>query len=397
MKIAILGTIGTVGSGVIKVIQENQVEIQPFTNEAIEVSHVFAKTINNQHDADFQNVIVTENIDDILNSDVELVVEVMGGIDFTFGLHQKFLSKGIHVVSANKDMLAVHIKELAKIGDENKAQLGYEASCAGRIPIINALTYGLQANKVNRVMGILNGTTNYILTKMTQDAWSLSDKALKDAQEKGYAEKDPTNDVEGLDARRKIALLSRIAYKQNLNVEDIPVRGISQVSVQDFEYAQAAGLTMKLLGKSEYHGDKVQISVEPVLLPNNHQLATVNDAANAVYVNGNAFGETMFYGPGAGSLETASAVVSDVMNIAKFGFVGNLIVEEDANIDIAGEAASYFIRFAKGQTEVQLDANYKVVAEEDELVILTEDMSANALEQLENSHQVEAVYVVIKD
>ncbi|TLQ41660.1 homoserine dehydrogenase [Ruoffia tabacinasalis] len=395
MKIAILG-MGTVGSGVIKVIQENQVEIQQFTNEAIEVSHVFAKTINNQHDADFQNVIVTENIDDILNSDVELVVEVMGGIDFTFGLHQKFLSKGIHVVSANKDMLAVHIKELAKIGDENKAQLGYEASCAGGIPIINALTYGLQANKINRVMGILNGTTNYILTKMTQDAWSY-DRALKDAQEKGYAEKDPTNDVEGLDARRKIALLSRIAYKQNLNVEDIPVRGISQVSVEDLEYAQAAGLTMKLLGKSEFHGDKVQISVEPVLLPNNHQLATVNDAANAVYVNGNAFGETMFYGPGAGSLETASAVVSDVMNIAKFGFVGNLIVEEDANIDLAGEAASYFIRFTKGQTKVQLDANYKVIAEEDELVIITEDMSANALEQLENSHQVEAVYVVIKD
>ena len=395
MKIAILG-MGTVGSGVIKVIQENQVEIQQFTNEPIEVSHVFAKTINNQHDADFQNVIVTENIDDILNSDVELVVEVMGGIDFTFGLHQKFLSKGIHVVSANKDMLAVHIKELAKIGDENKAQLGYEASCAGGIPIINALTYGLQANKINRVMGILNGTTNYILTKMTQDAWSY-DKALKDAQEKGYAEKDPTNDVEGLDARRKIALLSRIAYKQNLNVEDIPVRGISQVSVQDLEYAQAAGLTMKLLGKSEYHGDKVQISVEPVLLPNNHQLATVNDAANAVYVNGNAFGETMFYGPGAGSLETASAVVSDVMNIAKFGFVGNLIVEENANIDLVGEAASYFIRFAQGQTEVQLDVNYKVIADEDELVIITEDMSANALEQLENSHQVETVYVVIKD
>ena len=395
MKIAILG-MGTVGSGVIKVIQENQVEIQQFTKEPIEVSHVFAKTINNQHDADFQNVIVTENIDDILNSDVELVVEVMGGIDFTFGLHQKFLSNGIHVVSANKDMLAVHIKELAKIGDENKAQLGFEASCAGGIPIINALMYGLQANKINRVMGILNGTTNYILTKMTQDAWSY-DKALKDAQEKGYAEKDPTNDVEGLDARRKISLLSRIAYKQNFIVEDIPVRGISQVSVQDLEYAQAAGLTMKLLGKSEYYGEKVQISVEPVLLPNNHQLATVNDAANAVYVNGNAFGETMFYGPGAGSLETASAVVSDVMNIAKFGFVGNLIVEEDANIDLAGEAASYFIRFAQGQTEVQLDVNYKVIADEDELVIITEDMSANALEQLENSHQVEAVYVVIKD
>src|SRR5699024_3403448 len=148
------------------------------------------------------------------------------------------------------------------------------------------------------------------------------------------------------------------------------VRGISQVSVKDLEYAQAAGLTMKLLGKSEFHDDIVQISVEPVLLQNNHQLATVNDAAHAVYVNGNAFGETMFYGPGAGSLETASAVVSDVMNIAKFGFVGNLIVEEDANIDIAGEAASYFIRFAKGKTEVKLVAKYTVIAEVVELIII---------------------------
>lgn len=395
MKIAILG-MGTVGSGVIKVIQENQVEIQQFTNEPIEVSHVFAKAIHNQHEADFTNVTVTENIDDILNSDVELVVEVMGGIDFTFSLHQKFLSNGIHVVSANKDMLAVHIKELAKIGDDNKSQLGYEASCAGGIPIINALTYGLQANKIHRVMGILNGTTNYILTKMTQDGWSYQE-ALDEAQAKGYAEKDPTNDVEGLDARRKIALLSRIAYKLDMNVEDIPVSGISQVSVKDIDYAKEAGLTMKLLGKSEYNGDKLEISVEPVLLPNRHQLATVNDAANAVYVNGNAFGETMFYGPGAGSLETASAVVSDVMNIVKFGFVGNLIVEEEATINQTGEASSYYIRFENLEADINLDAKYKVVTNDQDLVIMTEAIGANALEQLKNSHNVEAAYAVIKD
>lgn len=395
MKIAILG-MGTVGSGVIKVIQENQEVIQQFTNEPIEVSHVFAKSINNQHEADFTNVIVTENIDDILNSDVKIAVEVMGGIDFTFSLHQKFLSHGIHVVSANKDMLAVHIKELAKLGNEHQAQLGYEASCAGGIPIINALTYGLQANKINRVMGILNGTTNYILTKMTQDGWSY-EKALEEAQAKGYAEKDPTNDVEGLDARRKIALLSRIAYKLDINVDAVPVKGISEVDTFDIELAYKAGYTMKLLGKSEYNRDKLNISVEPVLLPNRHQLATVNDAANAVYVNGNAFGETMFYGPGAGSLETASAVVADVMNIAKFGFVGNLSVEEEAVIKQTADNNVYYVRFAKGYQDIQVNVAYDVINEGDDVVIITEAIGSQALEALKESNEVAAVYAIIKD
>lgn len=395
MKIAILG-MGTVGSGVIKVIQDNQQIIEQFNNEPLEVTHVFTKAVNNQHNADFSNITITENIDDIINSGVELVVEVMGGIDFTFSLHQKLLSNGIHVVSANKDMLALHIKELSEIGNENNAQLAYEASCAGGIPIINALTYGLQANKINRVMGILNGTTNYILTKMTQDGWEYQ-RALEEAQAKGYAEKDPTNDVEGLDARRKIALLSRLAYKLDVNLEDIPVKGISGVETKDIEIAKANGLTMKLLGKSEYNGDKLNISVEPVLLADRHQLATVNDAANAVYVNGNAFGETMFYGPGAGSLETASAVVSDVMNVMKFGFVGNLTVDKVAQISQGDQASSHYVRFASQEAAEKFGLDYKVMSNESDFVVIAGTISANTLDKLHNSSDVLAIYAVIND
>lgn len=396
MKIAILG-MGTVGSGVIKVIQENQEHIKRFANEEIEVTHVFAKSVNNLHNADFTNIIVTEDIEEVLQSGVELVVEVMGGIDFTYSLHKKFLSNGIHVVSANKDMLAIHINELATIGNENKAQLAYEASSAGGVPIINALTYGLQANVISRVMGILNGTTNYILTKMTQEGASYQD-ALYDAQALGYAEKDPTNDVEGYDARRKIVLLSRIAYNLDIDVEEVPVKGISSVSIDDIEYAKKVGLVLKLLGKSEYDQENLAISVEPVFLPEKHQLAAVNNALNAVYVNGNAFGETMFYGPGAGSLETASAVVADIMNIMKFGFVGNLTVDNKAVISHGNHADSYYVRFNSKEAVDAFNLNYDVVESNDSaFVVITDDTEVSTVDALRNSDNVDAIYNVIKD
>lgn len=396
MKIAILG-MGTVGSGVIKVIQENQERIKLFANEGIEVTHVFAKDVNNQHGADFSNITVTTDIDEVLNSGVELVVEVMGGIDFTYSLHKIFLANGIHVVSANKDMLALHINELAQIGNDNQAQLAYEASSAGGIPIINALTYGLQSNVISRVMGILNGTTNYILSKMTQEGASYED-ALAQAQELGYAEKDPTNDVEGFDARRKIALLSRIAYNLDINVDDVEVRGISSVSIDDIEFGKKAGLTMKLLGKSEFNQGTLSIHVEPVFLPANHQLATVDGAANAVYVNGNAFGETMFYGPGAGSLETASAVVSDVMNIMKFGFVGNLVVEDKATISQESDGGAYYIRFNSKEAADSFSLNSEVVGEAaGQWVVLADALTDSQVQQLKESDQVDAVYSVIND
>lgn len=396
MKIAILG-MGTVGSGVLKVIQENQDHIRKFADESIEVTHVFGNSINDQHDLDLSNITVTSDLNDILESDVELVVEVLGGIDFTYSVHKKFLANGIHVVSANKDMLALHINELAKIGNDNRAQLAYEASSAGGIPIINALTYGLQSNVISRLMGILNGTTNYILSKMTTEGTSYVD-ALAQAQELGYAEKDPTNDVEGYDARRKIALLSRIAYNLDINEDEIEVRGISSVATEDLEYAKQAGLVMKLLGKSEYQKDSLSINVEPVFLPATHQLATVNGAANAVYVNGNAFGETMFYGPGAGSLETASAVVADIMNIMKFGFVGNLVVEDKAAVSQESSEGTYYIRFASKEAAELLGIEGQLISDnKGQWVILVENLTSSQVQQLSESDQVEAYYSLIKD
>ncbi|XJS10132.1 homoserine dehydrogenase [Aerococcaceae bacterium WGS1372] len=396
MKIAILG-MGTVGSGVLKVIQENQKHIKKFADELIEVTHVFGNSINDQHNLDLSNITITSDLNDILESDVELVVEVLGGIDFTYSVHKQFLAQGIHVVSANKDMLAIHINELAQIGNDNRAQLAYEASSAGGIPIINALTYGLQSNIISRLMGILNGTTNYILTKMTAEGTSYED-ALAQAQELGYAEKDPTNDVEGYDARRKIALLSRIAYDLDIQEEEIEVKGISSVSTEDLEYGKQAGLVMKLLGKSEYKGDSLSINVEPVFLPVDHQLATVNEAANAVYVNGNAFGETMFYGPGAGSLETASAVVADIMNIMKFGFVGNLVVKNKAKISQESSEGAYYIRFTSKEAAESLAIQGKLISEDKgHWVILADDVTNAQVQQLKTSDQVEVIYSLIRD
>lgn len=397
MKIAILG-MGTVGSGVFKVIEDNQEQIQKLIKEPIVVTHIFSSEINNRHHSDLSQVRVTEDLDEVLNSGVDLVVETLGGIEFTHGVHKQFLSQGIHVVSANKDMLALHIDELAEIGNENKAQLAYEASCVGGVPIINALEFGLQANKLTRLLGILNGTTNYILDKMTNFAWSYQD-ALNEAQEKGYAEKDPTNDVEGFDARRKIALLSRLAYRKGFKVEEIPVKGISQVEGQDIELFTHLGLTLKLLGFSEFDGEQISIGVEPMLLASNHPLASVKEAQNAVFVNGNAVGETMFYGPGAGSLETASAIVGDIMNIARFGFMGNVTVEEFVEADSQAPTRSYYLRLASNDDLALLDElaiNYDI-QQVDQVLVLTEDMTADQLEKLQTQVAVQAIYPIIKD
>lgn len=399
MKIAILG-MGTVGSGVLKVLQENREHIEKITQQTIEVTHIFSETIKNLHNSDLTNIIITENLEDILNSGVDLVVETLGGIDFTFKVHQKFLSHGVHVVSANKDMLALHINELAKIGNKHQAQLAYEASCVGGVPIINALTYGLQANKLSRLMGILNGTTNYILDKMTNHGMSY-EKALEEAQEKGYAESDPTNDVEGFDAQRKITLLSRLAYHRDINIADVPVKGISSVELVDIEKAKKAGFVLKLLGVSEYDGKKLSMSVGPILLPGNHQLSFVADAANGVFVNGNAIGEAMFSGPGAGSLETASAIAADVMFIAQFGFTGNLVVDEPIQLEKETGSKPYYVRFAELNEQVKqvlnsLAIEYRNINEDSEAVII-EAMNKHTLQDLQQNSEVKAFYPIIQD
>lgn len=398
MKVAILG-MGTVGSGVLKVIQDNQELIKERIGEPIEVTHIFGRKLHNYHNCDLTGIKHENDIDALVESDIDLAIEVLGGIDFTYDVQKKFLRRGIHVASANKDMLALHIDELARIGNENQAQLSYEASSAGGIPIISSLQYGLNANKITRILGIFNGTTNYILTKMSQDDMPY-EIALKEAQEKGYAEVDPTNDVEGFDAQRKIVLLSRLAYGKKIDIEQVPVKGISSVSIQDIEIAKENNFVMKLLGASEYDGKNLEISVEPILLPADHQLASVDDAMNGVFVNGNAVGETMFYGPGAGSLETASAIVSDVMNIARFGFVGNFVPDEEALINLKDTRHPYYIRFNGTPEQVQdvLSAEkikYRALKSDSFFTIQSEEISRVELDRLKDRSDVASSYEML--
>jgi homoserine dehydrogenase len=398
MKVAILG-LGTVGSGVLKVIQDNQALIKERIGEPLEVTHIFGRTINNYHDCDLTGIKHEEDIEALLESDIELVIEVLGGIDFTYEIHKKFLSRGIHVVSANKDMLALHIDELAQIANENQAQLSYEASSAGGIPIISSLQYGLDANKITRILGIFNGTTNYILTKMTKNGMEY-ETALAEAQEKGYAESDPTNDVEGFDAQRKITLLSRLAYGKKIDLQRVPVKGISDVSIQDIEIAKENNFVMKLLGVSEYDGEHLEISVEPALLPVTHQLASVDDAMNGVFVNGNAVGETMFYGPGAGSLETASAIVSDVMNIVRFGFVGNFAPSEEAAITSKYIKHPYYLRFNESPEHVQNilsdeKIKYRVLLSDIDFTVQTEAISHEDVKRIQERLDITSAYEML--
>ncbi|GAB2324392.1 homoserine dehydrogenase [Alkalibacterium sp. m-11] len=367
MKVAILG-LGTVGSGVLKVIQENQTHIHEQIGEPLEVTHVFGETLLNLHNCDLSEIKHVKTIDALLDEEFDVAVEVLGGIEFTYDVHKKLLNKGVHVVSANKDMLALHIDELAEIANENQVQLSYEATSAGGVPIIHNLLYTLRANKLSRVLGILNGTTNYILTKMTQEGMDF-DQALEEASQKGYAEADPTNDVDGFDAQRKITLLSRLAYNRRLTIEEVPVQGIREVAVEDIDIGLQHGYVMKLLGLSEFDGEHLEISVQPTFLPENHQLAAVHDAMNAVFVNGNAVGETMFYGPGAGSLETASAIVADIIEIAQFGYKGNLTPNEEAKITDTFTEHPYYVRFNDSADQAK-----KVL---DELNILYEAFEGN--------------------
>lgn len=400
MKIAILG-LGTVGSGVLKVIQDNAKHIQEQIGEPLEVTHVFGEHLLNLHHSDLSQIKQVNDIDELLEEPIDLVIEVLGGVDFTYEVHKKFLSRGIHVVSANKDMLALHIDELAQIANENQAQLAYEATSAGGIPIIHNLQYTLRANKISRVLGILNGTTNYILTKMTQEGLGF-DQALEEASQKGYAEADPTNDVDGFDAQRKITLLSRLAYNRKVDLNKVSVKGIREVDIQDIEIAKAYGYVMKLLGVSEFDGEQLAISVQPTFLPSSHQLAAVHNAMNGVFINGNAVGETMFYGPGAGSLETASAIVGDTMNIAQLGYVGNTIPSEEATTTNEFTKHPYYFRFETKEEEVkqlldELNISYVELKGDHPFTIITMPLENGQRDNVLTHAAVAVDYQVIKE
>lgn len=316
IHVGLLG-LGTVGSGVVKIIEDHQDKLMHQVGCPVKVKKVLVKNVDKERQVHIDKEILTTNVEDVIkNPDIDVVIEVMGGVEETRQHLIKALQAKKHIVTANKDLMAVYGTELLSIATENGCDLFYEASVAGGIPILRSLVDGLASDRITKMMGIVNGTTNFILTKMTKFG-SPYDEVLKEAQDLGFAEADPTSDVEGLDAARKMAILARLGFSMHVDLEDVKVKGISSVTDDDISYSKRLGYTMKLIGIAQRENGKIEVAVEPTLLPESHPLAAVNDEYNAVYVFGEAVGETMFYGPGAGSLPTATSVVSDLVAVMK--------------------------------------------------------------------------------
>jgi homoserine dehydrogenase len=317
INVGLLGC-GTVGSGVVKLLDQNQEIITKRTGDTIRLKSVLEKDIEKCLALGLNEEMVVADFSKIVDDkEIDIVVELIGGIEPAFNYIKEAMKKGKHVVTANKDLIAVKGEELFKTAKENNVDFYFEASVAGGIPIIFPLKQSLAGNKIKEVIGILNGTTNYILTKMTKQGCNF-DETLIEAQELGYAEADPSSDVCGLDAARKIAILASIAFNNRVTLDKVYVEGITSITAADIKYAGELGYVIKLLAitKEDEEG-QIQARVHPAFLPKNHPLANVNDVFNAVFVKGDAVGEIMHYGRGAGQMPTASAVVGDLVEVSR--------------------------------------------------------------------------------
>lgn len=314
VNIALLGH-GVVGSGVVEVLTQNCESITKRAKERIEIKYILDKREFN--DSKFAEKF-TKNYSDILNDDdVKIVVEVMGGLSPAYEYVKEALLKGKSVVTSNKELVAEKGHDLLKIANEKNCNFLFEASVGGGIPIILPIHQCLAANEVIEIAGILNGTTNFILTKMIHDNVSFNE-ALKMAQELGYAERDPSADIDGDDACRKICILASLAYGKHVYPESVHVVGIRDIDIKDVKYAKECDCVIKLIGRVKKLNDgKLEIEVEPMLVRNNSQLAGVEDVFNGILVRGDSTGDVVFYGKGAGKLPTASAVVADIIECVK--------------------------------------------------------------------------------
>ena len=320
LQIGLLG-MGTVGNGTYQVLQRNKLQIERRLGRSIHISMVAdldAAKARAQVGQDCE-VVSDANLV-IANPDIDVVIELIGGYGFAYDIVLKAIAAGKHVVTANKALLAVHGSHIFEAAKEKGVMIGYEASVAGGIPIIKVLREGLTANRIHWVAGIINGTTNFILTQMREKGWSF-EKALQEAQSLGYAEADPTFDIEGVDAAHKCSIISAIAFGIPIPFESAYVEGISQLQAQDIQFAAQLGYRIKLLGITKSSSQGVEVRVHPCLISEKSLLANVEGAMNAVMVHADATGTSMYYGKGAGGEPTASAVIADVIDIARWSSV----------------------------------------------------------------------------
>ena len=372
MNVAIMG-FGVVGSGVAEVISKNAPVIKENSNVSLSLSHIL--DIRDFENNEFSKYM-TKNFDDILNDDdTQIVVETMGGVEPAFTFVSKCLEKGKHVVTSNKELVAKKGFELLSLAKKNNVNFLFEASVGGGIPIIRPISRCLAGNRINQIMGILNGTTNFILTKMIMDNMDFAD-ALKLAQDNGYAEKDPTADVEGIDACRKICILSSLVFGSHVYPDGIYTEGITKVSLRDVECAGKAGYVIKLIAQAKkLDNGKANIIVSPALVRKDSMLAGVSDVFNACLVRGDATGDVLMYGKGAGKLATASAVVGDVIDCASNfdnrKFFGWGEAKENFVEDHLKVSASLFVRAETSDKEN--DINKVKLALEDCRIVETSD------------------------
>lgn len=384
VKVAVMGY-GTVGSGVVEVLDINKSSIQKRVGDEIVVKYVL--DLRDFPGDSIQEKIVHDYQTIVSDPEVQIVVETMGGVEPAYTFVKAMLEAGKHVTTSNKALVAVKGAELIALAKEKNVNFMFEASVGGGIPIIRPLNSSLTADEIEEITGIVNGTTNYMLTKMSEDGMEFDD-VLKDAQAKGYAEKDPTADIEGYDACRKIAILTSLVCGQQVDFEDIHTEGITHITATDIKYAKEMGKTIKLLATSKKTRDGYVAMVAPFLLSQIHPLYSVNGVFNAIFVHGNVLGDAMFYGSGAGKLPTASAVVADVVDIARHLEV-NIAVEWSSKklelVDYKNLDGQYFVRTTADKEAVKsVFGNVEYVAANGvsgEIGFITEHMSEADYEQ----------------
>lgn len=369
MNIAILGY-GTVGKGLVQMIEWNK------DKRNIEIRKILVRDKNKYKDSKYKKVI-TEDIEDIFKEKIDILVEVMGGVNPSYEYIKRALESRINVVTANKDMLAEYGDELVKIAKENKVSLRFEASVGGGIPILKPLTESLQGNTINSIYAILNGTTNFILSKMYDHGLSY-DEALKEAQDLGFAESNPQADVEGYDAARKLSILSTLAYDARVYWKDFYLEGICKIDMKDIDYAKKIGCKIKLVGESYKNNNKVSGFVRPVLVDNGSLLSQVDNEYNIIVLKSDSIGELSFVGKGAGKDPTGSAVYSDVLDILD-NRVANLdqFTKEKIEVEkVINNKCEILLRFKSPKKEKIISLinkcinKYDVIENEEELVIM---------------------------